>query len=126
MRIINFLFIVFFPSILCWSCYYDNRESLYPSGAICDTLNITYSGTISGIIDIHCNKCHSTAKAPTLGAGIILDNHTALLVSVKNGSLYNSIAQNGLASEMPKNASKLDACTIQKVRKWIDKGALKN
>jgi hypothetical protein len=45
---------------------------------------------------------------------------------ITNGKLINSILQNGQASAMPKNGAKLDACTINKIIVWINKGALNN
>lgn len=110
------------------SCYYDNKDQMYPQVAVasCDTATINYSTTITNILNSNCNSCHSTAAAASSGGGIALDNYTAVKVYVSNGKLYGSMAQNGTASPMPKNMAKLDNCTINKVAIWINRGALNN
>ena len=115
--------------ILMIGCYYDKKDQIYPASATtttCDTSNITYSTTIKALINTNCNACHSTAACAANGGGIALDNYTVLYNYVSSGKFYNSIAQNGLASAMPKNLAKLDQCTINKFAIWINKGALNN
>jgi hypothetical protein len=46
--------------------------------------------------------------------------------SVNNGKLMGSITWASGFSPMPKNASKMPDCEIQKIQKWIDQGALNN
>ncbi len=70
--------------------------------------------------------CHAAAVANASGAGIVLDNYTSLKVYVSNNYLLNSIVQNGSVPAMPLNAAKLDACTINKIAAWINRGALNN
>jgi uncharacterized membrane protein len=106
-------------------CYYDKEEILYPGGA-CDTTNVTYSGTVSGIININCNVCHSTASANASGGGIQLDTYAKLKVYVDNGKMLGSINHAGGYSPMPKNATKLSSCDISKIQAWVNAGALNN
>lgn len=106
-------------------CYYDKEEILYPGGT-CDTANVTYSGTVSGIINTNCNVCHSTASANASGGGIQLDTHAKLKVYVDNGKLMGSINHAGGYSPMPKNATKLSSCDIAKIQAWVNAGALNN
>ena len=106
-------------------CYYDKEEILYPGGN-CDTANVTYSGTVAGIININCNACHSTATANGSGAGIQLDTHAKLKVYVDNGKLMGSINHAGGYTPMPKNATKLSSCDISKIQAWVNAGALNN
>jgi mono/diheme cytochrome c family protein len=106
-------------------CYYDKEEILYPGGN-CDTTNVTYSGTVSGIINTNCNVCHSTASANANGGGIQLDTHPKLKVYVDNGKLMGSINHAGGYSPMPKNATKLSSCDIAKIQAWVNAGALNN
>lgn len=111
------------------SCYNDKADILYPSTSNlsnCDTTTITFTNQINPIINTYCLGCHGSATAASIGAGINLSNYNALKLYVTNGSLMNSILQNGKASPMPKSASKLDNCTITKVQIWINKGALNN
>ena len=123
-KIAIFVFVV----ISVASCYYDNKDQMYPQvvATACDTSSVTYSVTVKTILTNNCNGCHSTAAAPSSGGGIILDTYTGVKAYVTNGKLYGSIAQNGTASPMPKNMAKMDNCTINKIAVWINRGALNN
>jgi hypothetical protein len=103
-------------------CYYDNEEYLYPTAGLCDTANTTFS-TVNTILQNNCVGCHSTGNA---GGGYDLSNYTGVKVSADDGSLYATITWASGHSPMPKNGSKLDACSINKVKAWIDRGALNN
>jgi uncharacterized membrane protein len=127
-----FLFIVLFASCSSFltACYYDKADIIYPStgGVVgnCDTANITYANQVVQVLNTHCNTCHSSAAAASIGGGINLSTYTSVKTYATSGSLLNSILQNGKASPMPKNASKLDNCSITKIQTWINKGALNN
>jgi len=55
------------------SCYYDSEEALYPSlSSSCDTITVTFSGTITPILANSCLSCHSNATAPSAGNNIRL------------------------------------------------------
>ena len=107
------------------SCYYDKEEILYP-GTACDVNNVTYSVTVTGILSSHCYSCHSTANAASIGGGISLDSYTKLLPYVTNGKLMGSINHAGGYSPMPKSATKLNSCDIQKIQAWVTAGAPNN
>ncbi len=117
-----------FAVISMASCYYDNKDQMYPQvvATACDTTIVNYSTTVTTILNTHCNNCHSTAAAASSGGGIALDSYNAVKAYVTNGKLYGSIAQNGTASPMPKNMAKMDNCTINKIAVWINRGALNN
>ena len=123
-KIIASLFVV----VSMASCYYDNKDQMYPQVVVaaCDTATVNYSTTVKTILATNCNGCHSTAAAPSSGGGIILDTYTGVKAYVTNGKLYGSIAQNGTASPMPKNMAKMDNCTINKIAVWINRGTLNN
>lgn len=110
------------------SCYYDKKDQIYPQVKVsaCDTINITYTNVVAPILNANCNSCHSTSVANKSGAGIVLDNYTSVKIYVANKQLLNSILQNGIVPPMPLNAAKLDACTINKISAWINRGALNN
>ena len=109
------------------NCYYDNEETLYPStGNNCDLTSVTYSGTVKPILQAYCLSCHSTAAAAGSGNGIRLENYTDLKTYVTNGKFYGAVNQSAGYSPMPKGGGKLDNCTLQKLKKWIDDGALNN
>ena len=82
----------------------------------CDTSNITYSSTITSILNNNCNSCHSTAA----GQDPILDNYQ----NVKDyiDPILDAINHKNGVSPMPSGGNKLDACTINKITAWKNKG----
>ena len=120
--------ILFLGIFLFSACYYDKKDQVYPQVVVatCDTSNITYSVTVTNILNTSCNNCHGTASANVSGGGILLSTYASVKPYITNGKLINSILQNGQASPMPKNMSKLDQCTINKLTLWVNKGALNN
>ena len=109
------------------ACYYDKKDQVYPQvvAAACDTTNVSYSVTVTNILNANCNNCHG-ASANSLGAGIVLNTYASVKPYITNGRLVNSILQNGNASPMPKNMAKMDACSINKIIVWANRGAINN
>lgn len=109
------------------ACYYDKKDQVYPQvvAAACDTTNVTYSVTVTNILNANCNNCHG-ASANSLGAGIVLNTYASVKPYITNGRLVNSILQNGNASPMPKNMAKMDVCSINKIIVWANRGAINN
>jgi len=109
------------------ACYYDKKDQVYPQVIVtsCDTANVTYSVTVTNILNANCNNCHG-ASANTLGAGIFLNTYASVKPYISSGRLVNSILQNGSASPMPKNMAKLDICSINKIIIWVNKGSINN
>lgn len=102
------------------SCYKDNKETMYPSGA-CDTSSITWTNNIKSIVNNSCasSGCHDAATA---AGGYALNTYSGVK-SMTDNNRFLAVIESG---SMPKNAAKLDACTINKVRRWINTGALEN
>ncbi|MEO7444152.1 MAG: hypothetical protein ABIT96_03800, partial [Ferruginibacter sp.] len=67
--------------------------------------------------------CHSGG---TPSGGIDLSNYTIVKALALNGRLYGAVTHAPGYSPMPKNASKLSACNLSQIRKWIDAGAPNN
>lgn len=112
--------------LIAWSisgCYYDNEEYLYPSPIKCDTTNVTYSNTIKSIVDFNCTSCHNPNNK---SGNVDLANHAGLAASVSSGKFLSSIVHDGNASKMPQGGLKLEDCKIEKIKNWINKGALNN
>jgi hypothetical protein len=105
------------------SCYYDNEEELYPEGSIpCDTVNVTFSGTVWPVINDNCYSCHSGASP---SGNVSLENYddVAAAGSIdpgQYGSLYGVITHHSGNAPMPKNNSKLSDCTIKQIEIWIN------
>ncbi|MBA4322229.1 MAG: hypothetical protein C0408_05365 [Odoribacter sp.] len=107
------------------SCYYDNEEALYPSyNTVCDTSNVTFSGTIVPVLSNNCLGCHSNATAAAAGNNIRLENYADLVTKITN--VIGSIKHTGTFSPMPKNGGKLKDCSITQFDIWIRKGMPNN
>jgi len=112
-------------SLLLVSCYYDNEEALYPSiSTTCDTVNVTFSGTIKSILANSCLSCHSNATAASAGNNIRLENYAD--VQAKATSIAGSVKHSGSYSPMPKNGGNIKACSITQFDIWVSKGMLNN
>ena len=110
-----FLFIVV-------SCYYDNEEALYPSlNNSCDTTNVTFSATITSVLNSYCTTCHSGSPA---SGGITLTNYASVQAQASSGQLMNSLNGNGVPI-MPFSGS-LPACKMDQFKIWIRNGMLNN
>lgn len=90
---------------------------------LCDTLNVTYSETITSIIQSNCLGCHSSTGT---GGGILLNTYSGVKQQVTNGRLWGSINWQSGFSQMPQNAAKLSDCDITKIGIWIQDGAPNN
>lgn len=90
---------------------------------ICDTTNVTFSGTIFPLIQNSCIGCHSGTAA---GGQIDLSNYQNISVVANNGKLLGSVNNDSGFSAMPKGGNKLPACRIDQIRIWIENGTLNN
>lgn len=112
-------FIAIAGTALSTGCYKDSKEAMYPSVG-CDTTNITWTKDIKGIVNNSCalSGCHDAAAS----GGYNFNTYSGVKTMVDNNR-FLAVIESG---SMPKNASKLDNCTINKVRRWINNGALEN
>lgn len=103
-----------------YSCYKDNKESMYPPLGACDTTNTTWGADIQPMVQASCAKsgCHDASAA----AGINLSNYAGVKSIVDNGRFIR-VVEDG---SMPKGAAKWDNCSISKLRRWINNGAANN
>lgn len=111
------IFLLFFVS-----CYYDNEEALYPVlNNLCDTTNVTYSGTIVPILNNSCLGCHSV---PATGGSILLSTYAEVVGSAPR--ITGSIKQLTGFFAMPKNGGKLKSCSITQWDIWVRNGMPNN
>ena len=116
-------------AVLITSCYYDNKEELYPAYLTdvnaCDTVNVSYANNVEVIMLSSCSTvgCH-VGSLPS--AGILLDNYTSVKTYVNNGQLMATIKHQSGFSQMPKGAQKLTDCQISQLDAWINAGGLNN
>lgn len=94
------------------------------SGAVCDTSNVTFSGSVKPIIDQKCKGCHSGTQPQ---GGIALTNYDQIKASGASGKLFGSVNWDSGYFKMPKNAaSQIPDCEIRKIKIWIDAGMPNN
>ncbi len=103
-------------------CTYNVDEDLNPNCG--DIANVSYSGVVVPILSANCTSCHSPAGGNQ--GGIRLDSYDAVKIWVNNGRLLGAIRHQAGFSAMPKNASKLPVCSINKIAAWINDGAPNN
>jgi hypothetical protein len=104
-------------------CYYDKEQLLYPEGG-CDTANSTFSAVVQPALQTYgCIGCHSGA-APS--GNVLLNTYANVKTYVQNGKLYGSITHSAGFSAMPQGGNKMSTCAINKIKAWIDAGALNN
>ncbi len=106
------------------SCYYDNESELYSTGT-CTETTYTYVGRIKAIVDQNCARsgCHA---GPSPEASIGLESYTDVKNNATNGNFFCSINWNSGCSQMPKNSSKLDKCSIKALEEWRTLGYPEN
>lgn len=110
--------------VLLGSCYYDNREELYP-GQGCDTANVKYSTFIKPMMDAKCVGCHNDGNP---SGGVKLNTYAGVQAVALSGQLYGVLT--GIppyaSVMMPPGGPKWPECDINKVKSWINKGAPNN
>lgn len=86
----------------------------------CDTnQTVTYSNSVKSTMDTYCVGCHN-ASSP--GGGYALDTYNGVVNCANSGRLVGAIEWLSGYSQMPKGGSKLNACQIAKIKKWIATG----
>ncbi|HHH52285.1 MAG TPA: hypothetical protein ENK91_01380 [Bacteroidetes bacterium] len=109
------------------ACYYDNEEELYPSvDTGCNLENVTFSGTISGILSSRCLGCHGNATASSYGDGIKLEDYQDVKNAADGGRLLGAVKHEQGYSKMPLGSAKMDDCKISQIEAWINAGSPNN
>lgn len=100
-------------------CYYDNEEELYPN-SFCDTVNVSYSGAISPIVQARCATpgCHVAGGSGTGDFTVF----TELKEQVDNGRLMLSLRGGADAIPMPPDGALRD-CEVEQFQLWVNAGA---
>lgn len=96
-----------------------------PDPMACDTNNITFSSDVGPILSGSCaiSGCHNGA---TMQSGLDLSIYASVKVIADDGRLIGTITHAAGFPSMPRNASKLAQCTIDKIQAWIIAGAQDN
>ncbi len=130
--VLIFMLILFFAS-----CYYDNVDEMHPDKGLtescdpADTIAVTYTKHIKPLLDQHCgtfdNACHSASVSggnnnpfdsyANMVNAVTFDGGVQLIKSITQEDPFNTPV-------MPRNASKLSDCKINKFKAWINQGHL--
>jgi cytochrome c553 len=119
---LRFLGVLFVCMILIFSCSKENEEDLN-GGTTCNSTNMTYTANIKPILQSFCFGCHGNGLSQN---GVNFDTYAGVKAVVDNGKLIGAITHASGFSPMPKNASKLSDCDINKIQDWISRGAPNN
>jgi hypothetical protein len=119
--------LLFLVIVAIAGCYYDSEERLYPKFYDpCDDIDVTYSKTVTTILQ-PCQSCHSnSAVSGGEGGGIKLENYADIMNVVNNGKLMGSVRHSNGFVPMPNGGGKLPDCEIAQLQKWIDNGGPNN
>ncbi|WP_459074975.1 hypothetical protein [Halocola ammonii] len=104
-------------AIQTWILQGAQNNSCESSG--CDTLNVTYSGTIRPLIENRCEGCHSGS---TPSGGISYETYEGVAEVAADGRLLGAINWDPDYANMPQNGDQLSQCNIDKIRIWIENG----
>jgi hypothetical protein len=118
--LILFLAIAAGVLLLTGSCKHDPVDTPVPE---CDTLNVTFSGTVNPILQENCLACHNNAN-PT--SGISLEGYSNVVTVAGSGLLMPVIRHDEAYPPMPQGGNKLSECKIAQIQKWIDNGTPNN
>ena len=90
----------------------------------CDTLNVTFSGTVQPILADRCVSCHSGASPD---GGVNLSSHSGVVSAVDTRDLVAAVRQTGGGvATMPPSGNPLTECQIRAIELWIAAGKPNN
>ena len=116
---------ILMPAAIVAGCYNDKYDKLYPTGTVaCDTTTVTYAADIQPIFNAKCNTagCHDA----TASGGYSFATHAGAQPAALNGKLIGCVTWTTGFVPMPQNQPKLSDCEIDKLRRWVNQGALNN
>ncbi|RMG16056.1 MAG: hypothetical protein D6730_25595 [Bacteroidetes bacterium] len=112
------------------ACVYNNEEELYPQtnppADTCGITSVSYSRDVVPILQNNCYSCHSSANAPGLGSGIVLEGYANAKTLADNGRLKGAIEWEAGFSRMPRGGAQLPECLRKTITTWIANGSPNN
>ncbi|MCA6073570.1 hypothetical protein [Fulvivirga sedimenti] len=101
------------------ACYYDNEEMLYPNESSCYDADVSFEVDIKPLIITKC----ATAGCHVSGTGrVVLGSYSSIKNIADDGQLKDRVLTR---KDMPPGAP-LSACDQDKLRAWLDNGAINN
>lgn len=120
-------------SAIIFSCSKESEDQVAPNppggggggggNNACDTVNMTYSNHVKTILQNNCYACHGNGQ---VNGGVTLDSYAGVKAVADNGKLIGVITHASGFPQMPQGGPKLSDCNINKIRGWINRGALNN
>ncbi len=108
------------------ACEKTSEDKINPQADnSCDTINIKYSVNIVPILSDNCYRCHG-AGSNTGSGGIVLEGYDNLLPYILDQKFFGNITHAPGFIPMPFDGGKLSDCDINKIRSWLDRGAINN
>ena len=109
------------------SCTKNKTEDMVIKESTCDSVKvISYKNDVQPLLNNNCGAqagCHSNGSA---SGGVKLESWQGTNEVATTGLLMKTIKHESGVSFMPKGGSKLDACYIAIIGKWVRDGSLNN
>lgn len=121
------LLILFTMGMFITSCTKNKEEDKLIQTSSCDSVKtISFKNDVQPILNNNCGAqagCHSNGSA---SGGLKLESWQGVNEVASSGLLMKAIKHEAGVSSMPKGGSKLDACYIAVIGKWVRNGSLNN
>ncbi len=89
----------------------------------CDSINVTYSGSIAGILQNNCITCHSGS---TPSGDLLLTDYANVSGVAFTGQLSGAVSHATGYEPMPQGSPQLPECQVNQILKWVNDGAPNN
>ena len=123
----KFFLAFIFLTLFFLGCTYSKKEVDYPLVSSCDTVNVKFSTFFLPLLNSKCNisGCHNSTD---ISGGWFFDTYDGVKYIIDNGNglIVKAIEHDPSVSAMPKAGTKLSDCEINKIKAWINAGALNN
>ncbi len=90
---------------------------------ICDSTNVTFSGSILPLMDTYCRGCHAGSNPD---GGFVLTDYNSVKTAVEGGRVMGAVRWQDGFLPMPDKSDKLSDCNIAILQKWINLGMPNN
>lgn len=99
------------------ACYFDNEKELYGIAVPCDTLAVSYSTEIQGIITDNCQGCHNNLSA---SGNLNLESTASRTANI--AKILDRIGRSAGDPLVMPTAGPMPSCQINKIRAWSNQG----
>lgn len=103
--------------IMGQACYYDNEKELYGTAVPCDTLAVSYSTEIQGIITNNCQGCHNNQSA---SGNLNLESTASRTANI--AKILDRIGRSAGDPLVMPTSGPMSTCNINKIRAWSNQG----